>query len=136
MLDIKFIRENPDIVKEAIQKKHVDFDLDKFLALDGERKTLLREIEELRAKQNILSEKIPKTGDEREKNSYLEVSRQIKERLTNREDEFKNKDAEWKKAMLEIPNVPDPTVPEGASDAENVEIRQWGKLKNFKFRPK
>lgn len=130
MLDIKFIRENPDIIKEAIRKKRVDFDLNKFLALDGERKTLLAEIEEIRAKQNILSDKISAVSD-MEKRPLLEISRQLKEKLSNREDEFRSKDIEWKKAMLEIPNVPDPSVPEGASDANNVEIRQWGKIKNF-----
>ena len=129
MLDIKFIRENPDILKEAVRKKHLDFDLDSFLALDQGRRSLLQEIEDLRAKQNILTEKIEKTADEYEKKSFLEMAKQIKERMAGREEEFKNKDIEWKKKMLEIPNIPDAAVPEGITDAENIEIRQVGKIK-------
>ena len=129
MLDIKFIRENPDILKEAVRKKHLDFDLDSFLALDQGRRSLLQEIEDLRAKQNILTEKIEKTADEYETKSFLEMAKQIKERMAGREEEFKNKDIEWKKKMLEIPNIPDAAVPEGITDAENIEIRQVGKIK-------
>lgn len=129
MLDIKFIRDNPNIIKNAILKKHIVFDLDKFLVLDEERKRLLREIEELRAKQNILSEKISKTGDEYEKKSFLEMAKQIKERAADREDEFRNKDNQWKKKMLEIPNIPDYSVPDGRNDNDNVEIRKIGKIR-------
>lgn len=128
MLDIKFIRENAEIVKEAIRKKRVDFDIEAFLVLDAERKNLLREIEEARFKQNALSEKISASGDEMEKKSFLELSRQFKEKLKTNEDDFKIKDAEWKKLMLQIPNIADPTVPEGGSDEDNVEIKKWGEI--------
>lgn len=133
MLDIKFIRENSEIVKDAIRKKRVDFDLDKFLLLDAERKKILQEIEELRAKQNSLSENIPKIADAEEKEIVLQDLKKLKAELTACENEFKEKDEEWKKAMLEIPNVYDPLVPEGISDADNVEIRKWGEPKEFNF---
>lgn len=136
MLDIKFIRENPNIIKDAIYKKRVDFDLDRFLTLDKARKNLLQEIEEFRAKQNFLSQKIPQISDAKEKAGSLEILKEIKERLSGREEEFKLKDAEWKKQMFLIPNIPDPTVPDGSTDAENVEIKTWGKIRNFKFQPK
>ncbi len=129
MLDIKFIRENVEIIKEGIRKKRIDFDLDGFLSLDAKRKNLLKETEEARFKQNSLSEKISASTDEIEKKSFLELSRQLKEKLKTIEEEFKIKDSEWKKSMLQIPNVPDPTVPEGASDEDNVEIRKWGEPK-------
>lgn len=128
MLDIKFIRENAEIIKEGIRKKKIEFNLDEFLILDAERKNLLRELEETRSKQNILSEKISASFDETEKKSFLELSRQIKEKLKTSEDDFKPKDAEWKKLMLQIPNVPDHSVPEGASDEDNIEIKKWGEL--------
>lgn len=133
MLDIKFIRENPDILKNAIQKKRVNFDLDGFLILDSDRKSILSQVEELRAKQNFLSEKIPRLTDQTEKNASIEILKQLKERLVSAEDEFRIKDVEWRKLMMLIPNVPDPSVPNGDSDAKNIEIRKWGKIKKFKF---
>jgi seryl-tRNA synthetase len=135
MLDIKFIRENQNLIKEAIRKKHINFDLEKFLKIDEERKNILQEVEELRAKQRIAGERIPKLSDESEKKSTLEILRDIKDRLSHREYELNKRDAEWKRLMLQIPNVPDPSVPEGDSDADNQEIRTWGKLK-FNFEPK
>lgn len=133
MLDIKFIRENPDILRNAIKKKHINFDLEAFLILDSDRKNLLSQVEELRAKQNFLSEKIPRLIDYDEKKTSIEVLKQLKEKLVSIENEFKIKDNEWKKLMLLIPNVPDPSVPKGVSDAKNVAIRKWGKIKKFKF---
>lgn len=136
MLNIKFIRENPDIIKDAIRKKHISFDLNAFLELDSERKNKLREIEELRAKQNLLSEKIPQITDEEEKNFTLSALKQLKDRLLVCENEYKIKDINWKKAMLQIPNVPDISVPEGETDEENLEIRRWGEARKFDFEPK
>lgn len=133
MLDIKFIRENSDIIRNAIRKKHINFDLEAFLNLDLDRKSLLSQVEELRAKQNFLSEKIPRLTDYDEKNASIEVLKQLKEKLVSIEDEFKIKDNEWKKQMFLIPNVPDPSVPNGESDAKNVAIKKWGKIKKFKF---
>lgn len=136
MLNIKFIRENPDIVKDAIRKKRIDFDLDKFFLLDTERKKLLQEIEELRAKQNSFSEEVPKITDSAEKESALQDLKKLKIELNSRESEFKVKDEKWKNKMLGIPNVPDPSVPDGESDADNVEIRKWGEPKIFNFTPR
>lgn len=136
MLDIKFIRENPDIIKDAIRKKHISFDLNGFLELDSERKKILRETEELRAKQNLLSEKIPQITDEEERNFTLSALKQLKDKLLAFENEYKTKDIDWKKAMLKIPNVPDISVPEGETDDDNLEIRRWGEARKFDFEPK
>jgi len=133
MLDIKFIRENPEIVKNAIRKKYIDFDLDAFLFLDEERKKLLQETEEARAKQNMLSDRVPRIADAAEKASAIEILKRLKERLSAYEDEFKVKDGEWQKQMFLIPNIPDPSVPEGISDGQNLEIRRWGAIRRFRF---
>lgn len=133
MLDIKFIRENSEIIKNAILKKHIDFNLSAFLFLDEERKKLLQETEELRAKQNTLSDRVPRIADDAEKVSSIEILKRLKERLSSYEDEFKVKDAEWQKQMFLIPNIPDPSVPEGISDAQNLEIRRWGAIRRFRF---
>ena len=131
MLDIKFIRENTNIIKEAIRKKRLDFNLEKFLSLDKERKSLLQDIEQKRARQNLISQKIPSIFDSAEKSASLEILKNLKDDIHMFEEQFKSKDYLWKKALLEIPNVPDPSVPEGESDADNVEIRKWGKVRIF-----
>ena len=137
MLDIKFIRENTNIIKEAIRKKRLDFNLEKFLSLDKERKSLLQDIEQKRARQNLISQKIPSIFDSAEKSASLEILKNLKDDIHMFEEQFKSKDYLWKKALLEIPNVPDPSVPEGESDADNVEIRKWGKVRKFiHFPPK
>ena len=133
MLDIKFIRENPDLIKAAARKKRVDFDVNELLKTDEERKNLLAKIEELRAKQNKISEKIPQIKSDSEKQPLIESSRELKNELSGRENEFKKLDEKWRDLMLAAPNIPDPEVPEGESDAENKEIRKWGEPPKFDF---
>ena len=136
MLDIKFIRENSNLIKQAIIKKHIDFDLEKFLRVDEERRKITQEVEELRAKQRFAGERVPRISNESEKRAALEILKDLKERISHREYELNKQDSEWKKMMMLIPNVPDPSVPEGNSDAENQEIRNWGKETKFSFEPK
>ncbi len=133
MLDIKFIRENPDLIKQAARKKRVDFDVSELLKTDEERKNLLAKIEELRAKQNKVSEKIAQIKNDSEKQILIESSRELKNELSARENEFKKLDEKWQILMLAVPNIPDPEVPEGESDAQNKEIRKWGETPRFDF---
>jgi seryl-tRNA synthetase len=136
MLDIKFIRENPDLIKEAAKKKRLDFDVDKLLKVDDERRKLLKEVEELRAKQNEESDEIAKIKDGKEKQKLISEMKELKEKLSEEEDELKNIIEKWNALMLEVPNIPDPSVPEGKSDADNKEIRKWGEIPDFGFEPK
>ncbi len=135
MLDIKFIRENSDIVKSAIQKKHVNLNLDELISKDDERLSLLKEVEFLRAQQNEASDKIAKASAE-ERSVLIESMGSVKEKLQEKEEALKNVMAEWQKMMIEVPNVPDVSVPDGESDEDNVEIRSWGETPNFDFTPK
>ena len=136
MLDIKFIRENPELIKEAARKKHIDFDVEKLLEVDRRRLSLLQEVEEMRARQNKESERIAFIQDAAEKEKIVEEMKKLKEKLSAKEKELKEIEVEWKNLMLMAPNVPDPSVPEGETDVENVEIRRWGELPNFDFEPK
>ncbi|MEK9209507.1 MAG: serine--tRNA ligase [Patescibacteria group bacterium] len=137
MLDIKFIRENAQLVQEAAAKKRIDFfDVRKLLEVDGRRLNLLKETEELRAKQNIASEKIAQMEDQNEKDNEIKTLRVLKEALAKKERELKEIEKEWKKLMYEVPNIPDPSVPEGSDEKDNQEIRQWGELPNFGFKAK
>jgi seryl-tRNA synthetase len=135
MLDIKFIRENPDLIQEAARKKHVDFDVKELLALDGRHREILNLVEGLRAEQNKLSESLPaKKAEERE--ALVLQLRQLKEHIKEKEEELRHAAGHFAEAMLRVPNVPDVSVPEGVSDADNQEIRNWGETPKFSFTPK
>lgn len=125
MLDIHFIRENADIVKAGAAKKHLPADVDALLSADDERKRLKQEIETKRAEQNRRSGEIQRaSGGEKEK--LLEAMRQLKSGMAESEEKLKRVMQEWQRLMLTIPNVPDISVPDGDSDAQNVEVRKWG----------
>ncbi|NOY35403.1 MAG: serine--tRNA ligase [bacterium] len=136
MLDIKFIRENPDLIKDAARKKHIDFDVQKLLDADEKRLALLRVVEEARAKQNVAGDKIATTQDAEERKNLIEEMKGLKESLTEKEKELKETEKEWRELMLLVPNIPDPSVPEGKSDEDNVEVRKWGEIPEWDFEPK
>jgi seryl-tRNA synthetase len=135
MLDIKFIRENKDIIKMGARKKHINFDVDQLLEIDEKRKTLLQVVEEKRAKQNEVGQKIAQAAPE-EKQRLLSEMTLLKADLQKEEDELKDIMRDWRKLMLECPNIPDMSVPEGKDDSENVEVRTWGEIPKFDFTPK
>jgi seryl-tRNA synthetase len=135
MLDIHFIRENPDLVKEGARKKRVEVDIDRLLQLDNERKALKQEIEGKRAEQNRMSQTIALAkGEEREK--LLEGMRHFKRGMEEAEEKLKGVMEEWQRLMLAVPNIPDISVPEGESDADNKEVKKWGEPTQFSFQPK
>jgi seryl-tRNA synthetase len=136
MLDIKFIRENKDIVQAGAKKKHVDIDIEALLALDDERLKELKEIEELRAEVNRVSNDIGRNQDDALKVSLIEEMRSVKEDIRVREEKLKKTLEEWQRLMLQVPNVPDISVPEGKSDADNQEVKAWGEKTKFDFEPK
>lgn len=137
MLDINFIRENQDLVKHAAQKKHIDFDVAELIKVDEKRRELLARVEELRAKQNDASKRISeKTISPEERNFLISDMRELKETLGREEDELKSVMKEWQRLMVSVPNIPDMSVPEGKTDAENVEIRTVGERPHFSFTPK
>jgi seryl-tRNA synthetase len=135
MLDIKFIKENPDIIKEAVRKKHLSFNVDELLALEEKRKEALTNFEQLRAEQNKLSDEIPKAQDS-ERAALIEALKPIKENVQKAEEEVKVVMKDWQQLMLQVPNVPDMTVPEGKDDEENLEHHTWGEKPVFDFKVK
>ena len=135
MLDIKFIRENADIIKAGAAKKHIEVDLDRLFVVDDERKQLRQSFDLKRAEQNRRSNEIQRaTGAEREK--LLEAMRQLKSGMVEGEERLKEVMEEWQKLMLTVPNIPDMSVPEGDSDADNIEVKVWGEKPEFAFNPK
>ena len=132
MLDIKFVRENPDIVKQNIKNKFQDAKLplvDEVIALDKENREIKGEVEELRAQKNKISKEIGKLMAQGKKDEAEDVKKKIAadgqkiEDLTKKEREVEE---ELKKKMMVIPQIIDPSVPIGKDDSENVEIQKYG----------
>ncbi len=136
MLDIKFIRENKDIVQAGAVKKHVNIDIEKLIAIDDKRLGELKAVEELRSEVNRVSNDISRDQDQALKIQLIEEMRAVKEEIKAKEEILKSTTEEWQKLMLEVPNVPDMTVPDGVTDADNQEIKAWGEKPNFNFDPK
>jgi seryl-tRNA synthetase len=132
MLDIKFIRENKDVIKSGAEKKHMSFDVDFLITLDDKRLELLSAVEGFRSEQNAVSDKIP-TATPEDRARLIDEMKIVKEHLTEKEGELGFVMEEWKRLMLGVPNVPDITVPDGESDEDNMEIRTWGEIPQFSF---
>ncbi len=136
MLDIKFIRENKELIESGAKKKHIDFDVQALIAIDDKRLELLKLVEDLRAEQNRSSVMLGGTLTEEQRQQVIGEMQLLKEDLKAKEDELKELIHEWQKLMVQVPNIPDMSVPEGESDADNVEVKSWGEKTSFAFDPK
>ena len=136
MLDIKFIRENKDVIKEGAKKKHIEVDIDKLLEIDQKRLDLLSRVEFLRGEQNKMNNSIATEKDMALRGQMIGEMKMVKDELTGKEEELRSIIAEWQGLMLTVPNVPDMSVPEGESDEDNQEIKEWGEKPNFNFEAK
>ncbi len=134
MLDIKFIRENLDLIKAGAKKKRITVDLDRLIAVDDARRSLLNEVEGMRARQNEVSKEVATNGQNRD--ALIAEMKVLKATLEKKEKELEPVMHEWQLLMVQVPNIPDISVPDGESDVDNVEIRQWGELPEFDFEPK
>jgi seryl-tRNA synthetase len=135
MLDIKFIRENKDIVQTGAKKKHIDINIDELISVDDERLAILKEVEEMRTKQNEVSQKIPQASND-EKETLLSEMSELKKELQEKEEKLKEVTTKWQQLMVQVPNIPDMSVPEGSSDEDNEELRLVGDKPNFDFEAK
>ncbi len=138
MLDIKFIKENKDYVKERLLTRGKDYgaEIDKTLALDEERRALIADTEEKKARQNAVSKQIPLLKKEgKDVSAIFAEMKELSNIVKADTDKIDALDAEIENTLLCIPNLPDETVPIGADDSENVEIRKWGEVPTFDFEP-
>lgn len=135
MLDIKFIRENKDLITLGAKKKHIEFDVDTLLSIDDERRSLMTKLEERRAEQNAASLEIVRAVGP-EKSQILEKMKFLKESMVADEEKLKEVMHNWQLQMLQVPNVPDISVPDGDSDGDNMEVKKWGETPKFDFEPK
>lgn len=136
MLDIKFVRSNPEVVKEALQKRGTVVGLDKFLALEEKRRQELVEVEQLKNKRNTVSEEIGRLKKEgRHPEEMILEMRQVSQRIKEMDDDLKRIEEELGLTLMTIPNIPHESAPVGQSDEDNLEIRKWGEPRSFDFAP-
>ena len=136
MLDIKFIRENADLIKDGARKKHIEFNVERLVEVDVLRREIITSVETKKAEQNRVSDLITKTTDATERGQFIEAMKVLKDEIKAEEEKLAEVMREWQTLMVAVPNVPDISVPEGATDEENVEIRTWGEIPKFDFEPK
>lgn len=136
MLDIKFIRENPDRVKKACSDKNDKADIDRILELDTERRKLVTETEAIRAEQNKASEEIAKVkkagGDA---SDAIAAMKEVSQKSGQMTAKVREVEEILHQALLRVPNVPHETVPVGPDEDHNVTIREWGEKPVFDFKP-
>jgi len=132
MLSLSFIREHPEQVKEGARRKGENAPVDNILQLDSERRQVLATLEQLKADQNRRSAAMAKTRDQ----AAIEEVRRIKDEIKVLEQRLAPIDEKLNALLLEVPNLPDPSVPEGKSAEDNPTIREWGLGKKLPFTPK
>ncbi len=136
MLDARFVRANAEIVKDALKKRGYDLSLSEFLAIEGERRSLLKETEEMRNKRNVVSEGIGRL--KRQKQDVTELLTEMKgvsDRIKELDEKLRELDEKARTFLLNIPNIPHESVPIGKDETENVEVRRWGEPRDFDFAP-
>jgi seryl-tRNA synthetase len=133
MLDIKLIRENPGLVRQALEKRGDSFALDNIIEVDSRYRGLLRQTEELRAQHNESSKQLSKSKDKPPE--LIAQMRQLGEQISSLQQQTKEAKTGLDSLLLELPNMPHPSVPLGRSTDDNIAVRTWGKPKEFPFKP-
>ena len=137
MLDIKILRNEPEKIVEALKKRNNPLDIAPAIELDKKRRALLADVEQKKAKQNEITKKIPamkKAGEDT--SEIFNEMRTLSDNIKEDDAEISKIDEELRNFMLKIPNIPNPEVPVGADDSENVEIRKYGIPRSFDFEAK
>jgi seryl-tRNA synthetase len=134
VLDLGFIRNHPELVKEAVRLKQSDFDVDQFLALDRQVLELQHQVETLRAEQNQLSKRIGQAGKDKElRESLIAEGKQLAARLKELEPQLEALTEQRQQLLYLVPQIPDPSAPVGTSEEDNVPVRYWGEKPQFDF---
>src|SRR5699024_4180775 len=137
MLDMKFIRENIDLVNDALKNRNMDSNLDEFVGLEEERRTLIGKSEKLKKTRNIVSQDIAKLKREKKDADHLtDQMREVGKDIKKYDDRLREVEERLQGILLDIPNIPNEDVPVGNSDEENVEVTKWGEPREFNFEAK
>jgi seryl-tRNA synthetase len=135
MLDLKFIRENPDLVKKSIKDRGLKLDFDSLIRLDDSRRKILNEVENLRAQKNKANEEITALlKAKKDVRSKIDSMKGISQKIDGLESKLKEIDTELDQLLLNIPNIPHPSIPRGDASKKET-VRSWGNLRKFDFSP-
>jgi len=135
MIDLKLIREHPDLVRREIAKLNTTAPIDDILVLDAKRRDLLQEVEALKAQRNAASKEISRLKDPAEREARIAEMRAVGERIALLDAEVRSVDERLNQLLLEVPNLPHPDVPVGKDETENVVVRTVGEPRRFDFAP-
>ena len=134
MLDIKILRQDPDRIREALKNRCNDLDISPAIELDKQRREILSDVEQKKAKQNEISKKVPamKKAGENTDELFKEM-KELSNEIKADDERVRNIDEQLRDFMLKIPNIPNSSCPIGKDDTYNVEIRRWGTPREFDF---
>jgi seryl-tRNA synthetase len=136
MLDLKFIRDNADLVKKAVENKNESADVNKILELDEKRRAIIAEVEELKALRNKVSEQIGvKKKNKEDASDEIAHMKEVGEKIAAMDNDLRSVKEALGHHLLRIPNIPDESVPVGPDEESNITVREWGKVKPLDFEP-
>ena len=136
MLDINLFRENPDLIREGMEKRGLDpSSVDKVIALDARRRDILQEVESLRAKRNQGSKEIPNIEDPEKRQEKIEELRAVGDQIDALDEELSEVEERLQGEMAIIPNIPDESTPIGTDESDNVVLRTHGDIPEYDFKP-
>ncbi|MGB6422861.1 MAG: serine--tRNA ligase, partial [Anaerolineales bacterium] len=137
MLDINLIREKPDLVRQALRDRQEGTSaVDSVLKLDEERRSLIGQVETLKAERNVVTREIGRMKEPAERQTKIEAMRLVGERISELDSQLRDIESQLDDVMATLPNIPDPCTPYGVGEDENVEIRTVGDIPEFDFEPK
>jgi seryl-tRNA synthetase len=137
VLDINLIREQADVVRQALRDRQMETDpVDQVLELDEKRRALIQEVERLKAERNAVSKEIGRMKDPAERQAKIEAMRAVGDRIAELDETLRQVEARLNDILATIPNIPDPRTPVGKDESENVVLRGAGRVPEFDFEPK
>jgi len=136
MHSLKFIRENTSLIKDAISKKKCDIDLDEILGIDFKRRTLIQEVESLKADRNTINNQVSlKKQEKQDCSSLIDEMKNISIKIKALDNDLHEFNYQLNEKLMYIPNIIHETVPDGLSESDNVLIKEWGTKPSFSFKP-
>jgi len=137
LLDPKFIRSNPELVRQKLATKKENVDLDRFLELDEKRRAYIAEVEKLKNRRNVVSDEIARLKKEKKDVSeIINEMKKVSDTIKEYDAKIREIEEQLEQVLLTIPNIPHDSVPVGDSEEQNVEVRRWGQPREFDFEPK
>ncbi len=136
MLDIRFIRENQELVENAIKNRNEKMSLSELVTSESKKREILKEVEDLRNRRNTVSDEISRLKkDKKDASDLISEMKTVSDKIKEFDADLRQIDEEIISIMLMIPNIPHDSVPVGTDEEDNVEVRKWGTLRDFDFEP-